>query len=258
MGQRRVPRRHPGRTRRVRRRAGGPARPARRRRRPAGARGADVGLRRQAVPRGVLLLGAPRREPGPGRRGRAGARLRVAGAAARQRPGPRRLHGRLRHPPRPPGHAPALRGRARRRRLARRPRAVRRGRGDPARRPAAQLVRRAAAPLRAAVRAGRPRARGVRPVPLGGDRRAVPRRVGPGPRPRRRRHRDDRAALQVREVLHRAAAAHRRRPRRRRTGHDGAAARRSGCRSARRSSCATTCSASSATRRPPASPRATT
>ena len=48
---------------------------------------------------------------------------------------------------------------------------------------------------------GRARPRGLRPVPLGGDRRAVPRRVRAGPRPRRRRHRDDRAALQVGEVL---------------------------------------------------------
>ena len=47
--------------------------------------------------------------------------------------------------------------------------------------------------------------RGLRPVPHRGDRRAVPRRVRAGPRARRRRHRDDRAALQVRQVLHRAA-----------------------------------------------------
>ena len=153
--------------------------------------------------------------PDARRRGRPGPRLRVPGAAARQRPGPRRPDGRLRHPSRPARHAPRLRGRAPRGRLARRPGAVRRRRGDPARRPAAELGRRAAAPLRAADHPGRARARGLRPVPLGGDRRPVPRRLGPGPRPRRRRRRDDRAALQVGEVLHRAAAAHRRRPRRR-------------------------------------------
>ena len=47
-----------------------------------------------------------------------------------------------------------VRGRPPRRRLARRPRAVRRLGGDPARRPAAQLGRRAAAPVRAAARTG--------------------------------------------------------------------------------------------------------
>ena len=40
--------------------------------------------------------------------------------------------------------------------------------------------------------------------------RAVPRRLGAGAGLGRRRHGDDRAALQVREVLHRAAAPHRR------------------------------------------------
>ena len=43
---------------------------------------------------------------------RAGAGLRGARATPRERPGPRRLHGRLRHPPRPPRDAPRLRRRA--------------------------------------------------------------------------------------------------------------------------------------------------
>ena len=72
---------------------------------------------------------------------------------------------------------------------------------------------------------GRARPRGLRPVPLGGDRRPVPRRVRAGPRPRRRRHRDDGAALQVGEVQHRAAAPGRRRPGRCLGGHDGGAQR---------------------------------
>ena len=58
-----------------------------------------------------------------------------------------------------PGDAPRVRGRAPRRRLARRPGAVRRRGGDPARRPAARLGRRHAAPLRAPRGAGRRRAR---------------------------------------------------------------------------------------------------
>ena len=47
----------------------------------------------------------------------------------------------------------------------------------------------------------------LRPDPQRGRRRPVPRRLAPRPAAsRRRRHRDDRAALQVREVLHRAPA----------------------------------------------------
>ena len=174
-------------------------------------RGAYGGARRQAVPGGLLPLGLPGDPARRRRRRRAGPGVRVAGGAARQRAGPRRLHGRLRHPPRPSGDPPRLRGRAPRGRLARRSGAVRRRRGDPARRPAARLVRRPAAGLRLRRGRGRPRPGALRAVPHRGDRRAVPRRVGPGPRPRRRRHRDDGAALQVREVLHRAAAPHRRR-----------------------------------------------
>ena len=196
--------------------------------------------------------------PGGRRRARAAPGLRGARAAPRQRAGPRRLHGRLRHPARPAGHPPRVRRRAPRRRLARRPGAVRRRRGDPARRPAAQLGRRAAAPLRAARCRGVGRDGRLRPVPLRGDRRAVPRRVGPGARAGRRRHRDDGAALQVGEVLHRAAAPHRRRPGRRRRRDPGRPELASASRWARRSSCATTCSASSATPTRPASRPATT
>ena len=72
---------------------------------------------------------------------------------------------------------------------------------------------------------GRARPRGLRPVPLGGDRRPVPRRLRAGPRQRRRRHRDDGAALQVGEVQHRAAAPGRRRPGRCLGGHAGGAQR---------------------------------
>ena len=90
--------------------------------------------------------------------------------------------------------------------------AVRRLRRDPARRPPAQLVRRAAAHLRPARRAGARGARLLRPHPQRGRRRPVPRRLGAGARRGRRGHGDDGAALQVGEVLHRAAAAHRGRP----------------------------------------------
>ena len=103
-------------------------------------------------------------------------------------------------------------------RLGRGPGAVRRGRGHPARRPAAVVGRRAAPPVRLPADPGRARARPLRPVPLRGDHRPVPRRLGAGARCRRRRRRDAGAALQVREVLRRATAAHRRRPRR---GHAG-------------------------------------
>ena len=144
------------------------------------------------------------------------------------------------------------------RRLARRPRAVRRRGGDPARRPAALLGRRAAAPLRARLGPGRAGARAVRPVPLGGDHRPVPRRLGAGARPGRRGRRDAGAALQVGEVLHRAAVAHRRGARRGPTRRRSRRSARSGCRWARRSSCATTCWGSSATPTSPASRRATT
>ena len=73
-----------------------------------------------------------------------------------------------------------------------------------------ELLRRCGLPLE---RRG-PGPRRVRPVPHRGDRRPVPRRLRPGPRPRRRGHRDDGAALQVGQVLHRAAAPPRRRARR--------------------------------------------
>ena len=56
----------------------------------------------------------------------------------------------------------------------------------------------------------------LRPLPVGGHRRPVPRRVRAGPRLAHGRRRDDRAALQVGEVLDRAAAPHRRRAGRRR------------------------------------------
>ena len=147
--------------------------------------------------------------------GRARPRLRLAGDAARERARPRRLHGRLRHPPRPPGHPPRLRGRAPRRRLARRPGPVRRRGRDPARRPplgwAGDMLRHSGFAASDEVA----RAPALRAVPQRGHRRPVPRRLGPGPRACRRRHRDDGPALQVGEVLHRAAAAHRCRPRRR-------------------------------------------
>ncbi len=113
-----LPRPAGGHARRLPGRAGRPAGPARTRRRPAPGRRAGRHHRRQALPRRVLLVGPPCRRPRPrpgcrGRRGdRAAAGLRGAGAAARQRAGARRLHGRLRHPPRPAGHAPGARGRA--------------------------------------------------------------------------------------------------------------------------------------------------
>ena len=69
-------------------------------------------------------------------------------------------------------------------RLVRQRRAVRRLRRDPARRPAAELVRRAAAHLRAARRAGARRAGLLRPDPQRGGHRPVPRRLRPGPRRR--------------------------------------------------------------------------
>ena len=171
---------------------------------------------RQAVPRRVLPLGVPGGPPG--RRGRGGAapRRRGARAAARERAGARRLHGRLGHPAGPARHPQGVRGAAPRPRLVGRPRAVRRGRRDPARRPAAVLVRRAAARLRPAGRERRAGAGVLRHHPQRGDHRPVPRHVGAGARRVRRRAGDAGAALQVREVLRRAAAARRRRPRRRR------------------------------------------
>ncbi len=186
-------------------------------RRGAAARGGPpLRVRRQAVPRVVLLVGLPGGAAGGGGRGRAAPGLRGPGDAARQRPRPRRLHGRLRHPARAAGHAPPVRLRAPGRRVARGPRAVRRVRGDPARRPAADLVRRAAAPVRVARGPGRGGAPGLRPVPDRGDHGSVPRRFRAGPRSGGRRGRDDGAALQVGQVLHRAAVAHRRHARRRR------------------------------------------
>ncbi len=154
------------------------------------------------------------REEGAGRRRPGAGRLRARGAA-RERAGARRLHGRLGHPPRPAGDPQGLRGAAPRERLDRRPAAVRRRRGDPARGPAAVLVRRAAAALRDAARRGPRRAGVLRHDPQRGDRRAVPRRLGAGARRLRRGAGDAGAALQVREVLHRAAVARRRRAGRR-------------------------------------------
>ena len=98
----------------------------------------------------------------------------------------------------------------------------------------------------------------LRPDPQRGRHRPVPRRLRAGPGGRRRRHGDDRAALQVGEVLHRAAAAHRRLAGRRLRGGDRPALPLRPARSARPSSCATTCSASSATPTSPASRPATT
>ena len=135
---------------------------------------------------------------------------RRARGAPRQRPGARRLHGRLRHPARSPRDPPGVRRGASARRLARRPGAVRRRGGHPARRPAALLGRRAAAPLRPGLGPRRAGPRALRPVPLGGHHRPVPRRLGAGTRLGRRGRRDAGAALQVGDVLHRAAAAHRR------------------------------------------------
>ena len=142
--------------------------------------------------------------------------------------------------------------------LARRPGAVRRVGGDPARRPAADLVRRAAAPLRPAGRPRGRRPRGLRPHPQRGHHRPVPRRLGAGARPGRRGRRDDGAALQVGQVLHRAPAAHRR-PARRRDAR--AAGRADGVRPpARRGLPAPRrpARACTATRPPPGSPPATT
>ena len=103
--------------------------PARPRRGPAARRGAAVGRRAASgsARRSATGATAPSR-PTPSDERRAAPRLRRARAAARQRAGPRRLHGRLRHPARPARDAPRLRGRAPRRRLARRPGAVRRRR----------------------------------------------------------------------------------------------------------------------------------
>ena len=190
VGRQCVPGAAPEGPRRLPRRDGRTGRPARARRRRAARGGPPFGVRWQAVPGGVLLVGLPRVPAGRRGRGRAAARVRGPGAAARQRPGPRRLHGRLGHPAGPAGDAPRVRLGAPGGRLARRPGAVRRRRGHPARRPAALVVRRAAAPLRAARRPGGDRARAVRPVPDRGDHRAVPRRVacrpaaGPTSRPR--------------------------------------------------------------------------
>ena len=107
--------------------------------------------RRQALPGVVLLLGPPRR-----RARRPPTRTRWSAPARRSScctPAPWStttcMDASDTRRGRPATHR-AVRGRAPRGRLARRPGAVRRGRGDPARRPAAQLVRRAAAPLRAA------------------------------------------------------------------------------------------------------------
>ncbi len=84
-------------------------------RRPAGGDG------RQAVPGCVLPLGVPvgGRPDRPRRRGGAPACGRLARAAARERARARRLHGRLRHAPRPPGHPQGVRGAAPRAGLAR-------------------------------------------------------------------------------------------------------------------------------------------
>ena len=100
----------------------------------------------------------------------------------------------------------------------RQPDAVRRRGGDPARRPAADLGRRAAAHL--GLRLGPDRAGDgrLRPQPLRGGRPASSSTCPCRPAAGRRRDRDDGAALQVREVLHRAAAARRRRPGRRAAG----------------------------------------
>ena len=174
-------------------------------------------LRRQAVPRGVLLVGLPRRR-GPT------SRTRTPCCAPAPRSScctPARWSTTTTWTPPTPGAAdppPTARSPPRTgRRLARRPGAVRRRRGHPARRPAAL-----AGPTSCCAAAGCPADRvgaaleRLRPVPHRGDHRPVPRRLGAGARPRRRRRRDDGAALQVRQVLHRAAAPHRRRARRRR------------------------------------------
>ena len=222
VGPRRLPVPAPGGPRRLPRRAGRAPRPARTRRAAPAPGGLPGGLGRQALPRGVLLLGVPRR---PAHRPRAGPRgagccapaaaLEILHASAlahddyMDASDTRRGH---------PVDPPRLRGRAPRRRWA----------GDPEQYGAAaaillgdlllswadELLRRCGFPLTA----GRARARPLRPVPLRGDHRPVPRRLGAGARCRRRRRRDAGAALQVREVLRREAAAHRRRPR---GGHAG-------------------------------------
>ncbi|GMA89129.1 hypothetical protein GCM10025868_43790 [Angustibacter aerolatus] len=93
-----------------------------------------------------VLEAAASLEPVPGR-----------GAAARRR------HGRQRHPARRPLRAPADGRAAPRQRLDRRRRALRRGRGDPGRRPVPVVERRDAHPQRPAGRRAGPRPRGVRP-----------------------------------------------------------------------------------------------
>ena len=217
MGQRRVPRRRPGRARRVHRRAGGACWPRSAATPPGWSREARTSVSGGKRFRAAFCYWGHRAvAPDAGRRGRAGPRLRVARAAARQRAGPRRPDGRLRHPARParPRTAP----------FAAEHRAAG-WRGDPEQYGAAaaillgdlllswsdELLRRCGLPFaqvapalevfdrcRSEVIAGQfldvsVQARGRADVD----------------------DRDDRAALQVGEVLHRAAAAHRRRPRRR-------------------------------------------
>ena len=154
LGRGRLPRRHPAGARRVPRRDGDPARPLG----PDASRCSTrraAGLRRQTVPRRLLLLGIPRR---------AARRRRTSTPCSGPAPPsscctPAPWSTTTTWTPPTPGAAgpprtAAFEAEHRARRLARRPRAVRRVRGDPARRPAAQLGRRAAAPLRAPGRTG--------------------------------------------------------------------------------------------------------
>ena len=250
--------------RRLRRRAGAPAGPAGRRRRPAAGRGAAVGRAAASGFRAaVLLLGLPRGRRRRRRRPTRRALLRacaVAGAAARERAGPRRPTW---TPPTPgaAGRRPTARSTPRTARTAGRgdPEQYGAAGGDPARRPAALLGRRAAAPLRAAARPGARRRStsstcAAREVIAGQFLDvSVQARGAADVDAAMTVLRYKSAKYSIERPLHIGAALAGATP------DDGRrAGRRSGCRSARPSSCATTCSASSATRPRPASRRATT
>ena len=200
-----------------------------------------------------------RRAAGRGRR-RGAPRRRRAGVRARQRAGPRRRHGRRAHPPRPPGHPRRLRRPARRATaLAGDGDGVRHRRRDPARRPRAGLVRRAAAAARASRAAALARARAVwdtmRTEVTAGQYLDLLRAAGGLPGAARRA---DRGPLQERRLHRAAAAAAGRRASPAPAPRCWRPTPRSGCRWARRSSCATTSWACSATPRSPASPPTTT
>ena len=90
---------------------------ARRRRAAPGRARAHQRLRRQALPGRVLLVGPPGCRRASADEATALCGLRLPRAAARQRAGPRRLHGRLRRTPWPARHTPCVRAAAPRARL---------------------------------------------------------------------------------------------------------------------------------------------